>query len=639
MSSITAPTPLHDPRPRAWSGLWHLHSAALLTAACAVLVLGGVWTAASPVPFLSTALYVAGFLAGGLRPAHKALRLLVTERELDVDLLMVLAATGAAAIGYWWDGGVLIFIFSLANTLETYAMARTQREISALLTLRPTVATRIRPDGEMERVPAASLQVGDEIMVRPGERMAADGEVLQGESAVDQAAITGESVPVDKGPGAPVFAGTINGHGALLVRVRRAPDDTVISRIIRMVAEAREEKPPLQRTIEKFERIYSRLILAAATLMALVPPLLLGWEWSQAWYAAMVLLVAAAPCAVAMAVMPALMSGIANAARSGVLCKGGRHLENLGAVKCVALDKTGTLTRGEPVVTDVIACGAWTQAEILRVAGSIESHSEHPLAAAITKEALARDLVLEEPRDLQAQPGLGVTACLADGCWRIGKPALFTLPPATRELVSFLEEQGKTVVVLGLHDAPAGILALRDELRPGAARAVADLQALGLHVVMLTGDNPRTAAALAEQAGITDVKAGLLPEEKVIRVKELMARYGRVAMVGDGVNDAPALALATVGVAMGRRGSDVAMETADVVLMGDEIGRLAGAIRLGRRAGTTVLQNLVFATGMIAVLVVTALTGVLNLPLGVVGHEGTTLVVTLNGLRLLRRVG
>lgn len=614
------------------------HGEALLTALSALCTAAGWALEAAGLTGPAVWLYVAAFLAGGTLPARDALILLLRERELDVDLLMVLAALGAGAIGHWREGGILIFIFSLSGTLESYAMARTRREISALLALKPDQATVVR-DGREVVIPASELQVGDLVLVRPGERIPADGTVVAGESAVNQAAITGESMPVDKGPGDEVFAGTINGHGALTVRCERPAGDTVIARIVRLVEKAREQKPPAQLFVERFERLYSRAVVAATLALWLVPPLLLGHGWQPSFYRATVFMVAASPCAVAMSIMPALLSGIAAAARQGVLLKGARHLENLGAVRVVCFDKTGTLTRGQPAVTDVIPLAPGLPGRaVLRLAAAAERRSEHPLAAAITAagwDLSPWELGPDEPEEVQALPGVGVRARIGGRTVLVARPEAFPGPVPPQ--VGALRTEGKTVVAVGWEGEPAlGLIALQDEIRPGAAAAVAALRAMGLRTVMLTGDDPRAAAAIARQAGVDEFHAGLLPDEKVARVQELAARYGRVAMVGDGVNDAPALAAAAVGVAMGRRGTDVAMETADVVLMGDDLQKLPYAVALGRRASRIIRQNLAFATLVIALLVISTFAAGMGLPLGVVGHEGSTLLVTLNGLRLLR---
>lgn len=621
--------------PPAWRQFLTRHGEAMLTAACAGATAAGWLADRSGAGAAAAVLYTLGYLAGGWLPARDALRLLWQERELDVDLLMVLAALGAAFIGHPLEGAVLIFIFSLSGTLETYAMARTRREITALMQLKPAEAMVIR-DGQEMKVPAARLRVGDTVVIRPGERIPADGEIASGESAVDQAAITGESVPVDKAPGDTLFAGTINGHGALQMKVLRPAEETVLARIIRMVEEARTEKPPSQLFVERFERIYSRVVILGTVLVWAVP-YFLGEPFAAAFYRAMVFMVASSPCALTMAIMPTLLSGIANAARNGVLLKGGLHLENLGVAKIVCFDKTGTLTRGEPKVTDVVpVTPGMTGEEALRLAASLETRSEHPLAAAIVRAAW--DLGLEEPKDLAAMPGQGLRGQLGGQTWQVGRPALFAgdggLPPEVSRLVDDLEAQGKTVVLLG-QDQPVAAIALRDELRPGAAQAVAALKRRGLRVAMLTGDNARTAAALAAAAGVDEYWAGLLPDQKVRQVQEMTRQHGRVAMVGDGVNDAPALAVAAVGIAMGRRGTDVAMETADIVLMGDDLSKIPYVIGLGRRSSRVVRQNIAFATGMILLLIAGTFAGGLSLPLGVVGHEGSTVLVILSGLRLL----
>lgn len=587
----------------------------------------------------SIVLYLLAYVVGGYVKAKEGLETLIAERDLDVNLLMILAAIGAACIGYWAEGAVLIFIFSLSGALESYTMARSHRDISSLMECKPETATLVR-NGEETVVPVERLEVGDIVVVRPGERIPADGVVKEGASAVNQASITGESVPVDKMPGDGVFAGTMNGQGALFVEVTQPSASTLFAKIIRMVQEAQSEKPASQRFIERFERIYARIILAATALLIVIPPLLLGWSWSQTFYKAMVFLVVASPCALVASIMPAVLSAISNGARQGLLLKGGAYLEHLAEAKVVAFDKTGTLTEGRPVVTDLIAYGGKTEEEVLRIAASLESLSEHPLAEAVLRHAEERGIRAERPSDWTSLTGLGVQAQFEGELWRIGKPAMLDdtigRGPAEHD-IERLEGEGKTVVALySDRGGIAGVIAMRDRLRPEAKAAIARLRELGVRIAMLTGDQSRTAHAIAAEAGIDFVYAELLPQDKAERIKELQQSYGYVVMAGDGVNDAPALATATVGVAMGATGSDAALETADLVLMNDDIGHIATAVELGRRTRAVVRQNLTFAIAVIAMLIFSNFALDIALPFGVVGHEGSTILVILNGLRLLR---
>jgi Zn2+/Cd2+-exporting ATPase len=599
-------------------------------------VVAGLLGAPEWVPSLA---YLAAYLAGGLPAGAEALRSL-RRGTLDIDLLMVLAALAAAAVGEARDGAILLFLFSLAGTLEDYAMGRTKRAVDALLQLRPDVATRRLPGGESEQVPVEALRQGDVVLVNPGERLPADGRVVEGSSAIDQAAITGESVPVDRAEGDEVFAATVNGHGALAIEVTKLAGESTVARMIELVTEARAQRSPSQRIGEWFGRRYTVLVLAGSVL-AFVVLLVLGRDSSSALYTTATLLVAASPCAVVISVPSAVLSALAAAARGGVLFKGGGALETLGKSTLIAFDKTGTLTLGRPAVTDVIAADG-DAAALLALASAIEARSEHPIARAILNEASRRGIEPERAEDTTALPGQGIRARLGDRPVWAGTHVLMeerglSLPTSLRSAYAALERRGATLVLVGDADAVHGVIAVADTVRPSAASAVARLRATGFQrVAMLTGDNRGVAHAVAEQVGIApeDVYADLLPEDKLDVVARLRRR-GLVAYVGDGVNDAAALARADVGIAMGAAGSDVAIETADVALLADDLGRLEAAYRLSRRANRIVRQNLVFALGAMIVLVGFTLFGNLPLPLAVVGHEGGTLVVVANGLRLL----
>ncbi|KUL51421.1 metal-transporting ATPase [Streptomyces sp. NRRL F-4489] len=587
-------------------------------------------------------LYAVAYAAGGWEPAWAGLQAL-KERTLDVDLLMIVAALGAAAIGQVMDGALLIVIFATSGALEALATARTQDSVRGLLDLAPATATRLTADGGEETVATAALAVGDTILVRPGERIGADGRVVAGTGEVDQATITGEPLPVAKEPGDEVFAGTLNGLGALRVAVERDPADSVLARIVAMVAEASETKAPTQLFIEKVEQRYS-VGVVAVTLAVFAVPLLLGADLTGALLRAMTFMIVASPCAVVLATMPPLLSAIANAGRHGVLVKSAVVMERLGQVDAAALDKTGTLTEGTPRVTAIrpLPGTGLSEDALLTLAAAAEHPSEHPLARAITGAARARDGALPAAEDFTSSPGTGVRARVGGALIEVGAPArlLTEGDPASPELadvVAELEESGHTAVLVRRDGAPVGVLGIADRLRPDAAPAVAALGALtGRPPALLTGDNPRAAARLAAEAGITDVRAGLLPQDKVAAVREREAAGHRVLVVGDGVNDAPALAAAHTGVAMGRAGSDLALETADAVIVRDELATVPAVVRLSRAARKLVVQNLVIASVFISGLVVWDLVGELPLPLGVLGHEGSTVIVGLNGLRLLR---
>jgi Cd2+/Zn2+-exporting ATPase len=618
--------------------IWRRHGEAITTAVCGVFVVAGVLAARAGLSsWISSVLFLVGYVAGGYRQAIEGTTKLVRDRELDVDLLMVVAAIGAASIGYWFDGALLIFIFALSGTLEGYASARTQRDLESLMALNPDEATLIR-DGRELRLPVQDLIVGDVVVVKPGERIPADGRITEGASLVNQASITGEATPVSKVAGDEVFAGTINGHGGLRVTVLKPAGETVIARIIELVQEAQERRPAAQLFIERFERGYANLVVLGAVVFVVVPISFLGWTFADALYRSMVFLVVASPCALAASMMPALLSALSNGARNGVLFKGSTFIEALGKVRAVAFDKTGTLTTGHPSVAEVIGSDGEAADAILAKAASVEAMSEHPIGAAIVAEARRRGLTTARVTDFQATVGVGARGDVGGVRWQVGKAELFTeLPEQLRSEKERLEIAGHTVVLAG-DDIARGLIALRDTLRPNAAEAVRALRRLGIeHVVVITGDSAATARAVASAVGADEVHAGLLPPDKVRIVEKLLADYRAVAVVGDGVNDAPALATATVGIAMGVSGTDVALDTADVVLMADDVSRIPYAIELGRRSLRVVKQNLVVALGVIVLLVTADVLGRISLPTGVVGHEGSTLLVTLSGLRLLLR--
>ncbi|MFB8122543.1 heavy metal translocating P-type ATPase [Streptomyces bacillaris] len=586
-------------------------------------------------------LFAATYVTGGWGPGWEGLKAL-KGRTLDVDLLMVVAALGAASIGQILDGALLIVIFATSGALEAVATARTADSVRGLLDLAPATATRLLPDGTEETVETERLAVGDTVLVRPGERVGADGRVLDGSGEVDQATITGEPLPVAKRAGDEVFAGTVNGTGALLVRVERDPSDSVIARIVKMVEEASETKAPTQLFIEKIEQRYS-IGMVVATLAVFGIPLAFGDSLSSALLRAMTFMIVASPCAVVLSTMPPLLSAIANAGRRGVLVKSAVVMERLGQIDTVALDKTGTLTEGTPHVTDLrpLPGSGLDEDALLALAASAEHPSEHPLARAVVAAARERALPLTGAEDFTSVPGQGVTATVDGSTITVGAPARLLDTGADarpqRDVVAELEEAGRTAVVVLRDREPVGVLGIADRLRPDAAATVAALTRLtGRTPILLTGDNERAARHLAAQVGITDVRAGLLPQDKVAAVREWEARGRRVLVAGDGVNDAPALAAAHSGIAMGRAGSDLALETADAVVVRDELATIPSIVRLSRTTRRLVVQNLAIAGAFITVLVAWDLIGTLPLPLGVAGHEGSTVIVGLNGLRLLR---
>ncbi len=588
------------------------------------------------------ALYILAYLSGGYDPTRHGLRAALSLR-FDIDFLMVVAAIGAALLGEWAEGALLLFLFSLGHALEHYAMDRARQAIRALGEIRPKTA-RVRRDGGEYELPVEELVRGDIVIARPGERIPIDGQILKGRSAVDQSPITGESVPVEKGAGDQVFAATVNGDGALEIEVTKLAQDTTLARVIQMVEEAQAQKSPTQQFTDRFERFFVPLVLVGVLLVVGAPPLL-GWlPWQESILRGLTILVAASPCALAIATPSAVLSGIAQAARNGVLVKGGVHLENLGALNAIALDKTGTLTYGRPEVSAVVPYprGRTSEEELLRVAAAVESRSNHPLAQAVLRRAQERGLAdLPPAANLQAVTGRGVRASLGNRTVHIGNLRLFAeegleVPRTLAEQVRQLEAEGQTTMLVQDGRRFLGIIGLADRPRDKAPAALERLRAMGIRtLVMLTGDNERVATAIAQAVGLTDWRADLLPEGKVAAIRELLQEHGQVAMVGDGVNDAPALAAATVGIAMGGAGTDVALETADVALMADDLSRLPFAVGLSRQARRIIRQNLVISLGVIGLLIPAALFGLAGIGPAILFHEGSTLFVVANALRLL----
>ncbi len=602
--------------------------------------------------------FIAGGYSGVLGAWEQA-----RQGKFDIDFLMLAAALGAALIGEWTEGALLLFLFTLSGALETFAMGRTRKAIESLGKLRPEIALVRRGDRE-EILPVAQLVIGDVVIVKPGDRLPIDGVIVSGTSSVDQSAITGESIPVSKHLHDQVFAGTINGGGALEVEVTKLASESTLSRIISLVAEAQEDATPTQQFIDRFSQPYTYTVIGA-TLLAIVLPLLFMQEsFDVTLYRAMTLLVVASPCALVISTPASALSAIAAAARQGVLFKGGAYLELLGKINILAFDKTGTLTPGKPVVTNIHPLTNHTVENLLRMAASAETLSEHHIAKAVIQKAQAMELELEKPIDFKSIPGEGIMARFARPehveTIYIGNDRLFMnqnmeLSPAIRMVGAALQRQGKTVMLVVRRSTVEdtlgaerdwevmGYIAVADVLRPEAAAMVRQLEASGIErVVMMTGDNRAAANFIASEAGIHEVHADLLPEQKLELVKELR-QHGNVAMIGDGVNDAPALATANVGIAMGAGGTDVALETADVVLMSSNLAMLPFALRLSRRANRIIRQNVIFSVSVIVFLVLSTILlpiifegFLLPLPLGVVGHEGSTLIVVANGLRLLR---
>lgn len=635
-----------------WSAQWRALTAddrlqIVATAVTFVAMLAG-WSAerwAAPRA-LAIALFTLAYIAGGAFGLQAGLASL-RARTIDVDLLMVLAALGAAVVGAPFEGAMLLFLFSLSNVLQNIAIDRTRNAIRALMALRPTTAL-VRRDGETALLPIEQVALGDVMLVKPGDRLALDGVVISGESSVDQSAITGESLPVYKGVGDVVLAGAVNQRGSLEVRVNHLAADTTLAKLIRLVEEAQGQKAHTQRFIEKAEQYYALGVILMTLLAIVIPLLVWGEAFGAAFYRAMTLMVAASPCALVISTPATVLSAIANGARRGVLFKGGAYVEQAATVKVAAFDKTGTLTVGKPQVTDVRVCDLdWQgdEATLLRLAAAVEAKSEHPLAQAIVDSAAARGLSIPDAQRFNSETGQGVRAEVDGRQVAIGNRRYFSAwqtdgLAAAEVVLTALQAEGKTAVLVGeLTDQTVhilGVLGVADVVRPDASDAVARLKAAGVQrVVMLTGDHEIVAQAIGRQVGVDEVYADLLPADKMEVLKRLAEEVGPVAMIGDGVNDAPALAAAAIGIAMGAAGSDVALETADIVLMGDDLKQLPYVIALSRRTRRVLVQNLAFALAVIVALIVAVLGVGLPLPLSVIGHEGSTVLVSLNGLRLL----
>ena len=603
-------------------------------------VLAGVAFVLAHLGFISDwterGLYLIAIPLGGYHWAWEALETLLSERVIGIDFLMLAATVGSGILGLWDEAAFLVFLYGSAEGLEEYTYARTRSAIRALLDLAPKEAHVLR-NGEELIVPAESLKVGDRFLIRPGETIPTDGMIQSGSSSLDESPITGESIPVDKGPGMKVFAGSLNRHGLLEVEATASFQDNTLAKIIHLVEEAQERKGAAQQWIERFGRRYSPLVLLTSLGFLLVPGLL-GLPVADWAMRAVVLLVAAAPCALVMSTPVATAAAIGTAGKRGILIKGGMHLEHLGQVRSVAFDKTGTLTYGRPEVTEIIPFTG-SEEELLALAAGLEYGSEHPLARAVVDRARAAQIAPLEVRAFQAMMGAGATALVGGQSWYVGSPDLFQqlgVDLATIEdQVQALQTDGKTVVLVGTQHSLRGLLALQDRIRENMRDVIAGLHTMGARVVMLTGDNARTARSVAQALGIYSYLADLKPEDKVRAVKDLEARYGAVLMVGDGINDAPALAAATCGVAMGAAGTDAAIEAADVALMADDLSKVGEALRLGAKAKRISAQNIVFSLLLLGVLIPLAVGGFLSVAMAVLVHEVSELLAVANGLRVV----
>ncbi len=609
------------------------------------LLLGGWLLSMGGLPgWLVTATYVLAMIVGGYDFALEGLGELVRERRIGIELLMSIAAVGAATLGEVGEGAMLVFLYSISEAAEGYTSDKTRSAVRALMELAPKTA-RVRDSGEERLIPVEELRVGSVFIVLPGESIATDGTIISGHSSVDESPVTGESIPVARAEGEEVLAGTLNGEGALEVRATKTFEDNTLARIVRMVEEAQERKGVTHRFVERFGRRYSPAVLAAGIAVAVLPPLTMGAEWNEWITRAVVLIVAAAPCALVISIPIAHVASLGTAARHGVLIKGGVYLEELAKIRVLALDKTGTLTRGEPQVTDVVALGEapYSERELLAIASGVEQRSDHPLARAILRAAAERDVEPTATTNARSLTGAGVTAAREeDGApLFVGSASFFErergveLAPMAAALDE-LRNQGKTVVLVGGEHDAWGLIAIRDDLRPGAPEVLGALRRRRIErLVMLTGDHERTAEAIAQEAGLDEVHARLKPEDKSALVGSLHEKHGHVAMVGDGVNDAPALASATVGIAMGAAGTDVALETADVALMADDLGKLTYALDLAHANARIVRQNLILSAVVISVLVVGAVSGFFTISIAIIAHELSELAVIGNGLRML----
>jgi Cd2+/Zn2+-exporting ATPase len=617
---------------------WEL---ALVALAGAFLLVGFVGETFFGVPAeVALVFYILAYITGGWDIASHAIPGLL-HGKFDTDVLMLAAAAGAAILGEWAEGAFLLFLFGLGHAGEHYALDRARRAVNALGALMPRAA-RVRRNGQVETVDVAVLAIGDMVVVRSGDRIAVDGAVAAGASTVDQAAVTGESIPVSKQIGDEVFAGTVNLENALDVRVTRLAADNTLARIMRMVQEAQSQQSPTQQFTEQFTSWFVPAVLTMVALVIILPPLVGLMPLSDSFYRGMLLLVATSPCALAIGTPATVLAGIAQAARNGVLIKGGVHLENLGRLRVMAFDKTGTLTEGRFAVTDVVPLHGASEEQVLRLAGGIERQSSHPLAQAVVRTVEQRGIDTPSAENVQNVAGRGLFGQIAGKCVQVGALAFMqetdgmVVTPQISATVAAFEQAGKSTMLVASDNQLLGVLALADRPRSGVAAILERLQELGVQkLVMLTGDNPQAAARIGAEVGVTDVRAGLLPEDKLAAIQALEREHGPLAMTGDGVNDAPALATATVGIAMGGAGTAVALETADVALMADDLSKLPFAVGLSRASRRIIVQNLVIALGVIALLIVTSVLGIVQLSGAVILHEGSTILVVLNALRLL----
>lgn len=626
----------HDSSPESYGGRWYLHSP-MRNALTGGLLTGLAFGLAHLgwIPRLAEILiYGLAILIGGYHWCWEGIEKIFEEKEVGIEILMMAAAAGSAILGMWDEAAALVFLYGAAEGLEEYTYAKTRHSIRKLLDLAPK-EVRLFRDGKETTIPIEALRVGDTFLVKPGEAIATDGIVAKGRSSVNEAPVTGESVPVEKKAGMKVFAATLNQEGAIEVRATATYRDNTLSKIVQLVEEAQEHKGKTQLFIDRFGRVYTPLVLLAALFFVVIPALL-GMPLYQWAIRAVVLLVAAAPCALVMSMPVAISAGIGRAGKMGVLMKGGVYLEDLGKIKAIAFDKTGTLTRGQPSVTDILPLEG-SEFNLLRLAFGVERFSEHPLARAVVKKAEAMGTPTLNSTDFNAITGSGARASVEGKTVYVGEPGLFLGKGQENPFLPQMEQlrsEGKTVVFVGTQEKIEGLIAFRDEVRPRAKEVIETLHGMGIKMIMLTGDNKVTGRAIAKELDIDEVKAGLKPEDKIRWIKELKKKYGYVAMVGDGINDAPALAQASVGIAMGAAGTDAAIEASDIALMSDDLSKLPEAISLSKKARAISNQNIVFSLLILTLLIPSALVGVMTVVTAVFLHEASELLAVANGLRV-----
>lgn len=618
--------------------IWQHHRQLMFAIASGVFVATAWMMETLELSFGAFLLYMIAYAIGGYYKAKEGLFELIYDKKLSVEVLMILAAIGALFIGHYMEGAILIFIFALSGALETYTMNKSEKELSKLIDLQPEVATVIE-NGEEKTVRTEDLKIGERVIVRAGERIPADGIVLEGTTAVDESALTGEAVPIEKSASSYVFSGTVNLTGTIIFEVTKKASETLFQKIIHLVQSAKEERSEAQQLIERLEGPYVKIVLMAVIVMMFLPHYAFGWSFEQSFYRAIVLLVVASPCALVASIMPATLSAISNRARAGVLFKGGVHLEQLGYVKAIGFDKTGTITQGTPAVTDVFVNEKYNEPAFFAAVAAIEKETSHPLAEALIQycEAVSKETAATA-ENVQTVSGWGLKAAVNGKTWKIGKSGFFSeelidnfYPNERKRLLN----EGKTIVYAGNDEEIFALFALEDMLRDEAKEAFEQLRKMNIKTIMITGDNETTAKNVAKKANLDGYIANRLPDEKVSEVKKLREKYKYVAMVGDGINDSPALASANVGIAMGS-GTDVAIETADAVLMKNDLRKIPETIQLAKKMNRIIKQNIAFSIAMIILLIIGNLFEQVDLPLGVIGHEGSTLLVILNGLRLLK---